>query len=287
MFARKKDLIKFFLVIFLIISLVSCGGDSNDDSSSSACAVIGLPTKIINGTACGENDRSPVVRVFTIVRDKGTGQTGAIYTCTATMLTADGGITAAHCFSYGDLLNQFQILGTAIGTGNPGSIQLYTVSSIKTMSMSFGPNGRVLNDLAVFRLRTPANVPTLPINLSSAKNVGDEVFVYGYGQTKITDDPSPNDLATDLLSGETSLINVTNELFFIGFSNKKDVNVCFGDSGGPLVHLGENGATGAIGVLSQGANSDCGVGDVNSYTNITTGERLSFIQKNLPGARYN
>ena len=84
-----SKLIKHLMVLVLATTLVACGGGGGGSSSSNACSDLNL--KVFGGDQCNF-ERSPVVAIV------GFSAGGLpISNCSATMVTVNDALTAAHC----------------------------------------------------------------------------------------------------------------------------------------------------------------------------------------------
>jgi len=254
---------KYALVISMSLLLLSCGGDDTGGNlSTNTCGLLGLPTKIINGTACSDTD-SPVVRITLISRS------GKPFLCTGTMLTSTKVLTAAHCF--------FEPIRAAYIEA--GRLRADATRVTVHPGVSEQPTA-VFNDVAILTLKTAVNLPTVPLFTSRALEAGDKIAIYGYGQTE---DESPDHFTAGILrSGQMRLDSVTPDHLIAAFDGKKGSNTCFGDSGGPAI-FSSGGIVGIVGITSSGVVSDCGPGDVSLFANTQGASVLNFIRTAVPG----
>ncbi|MCB0354278.1 MAG: trypsin-like serine protease, partial [Bdellovibrionales bacterium] len=245
---------KFMRAIVIAIvctPLLQCsggGGDSDgEDLSRNACPVLGLNSRIIQGTTCGESN-SPVVEV-TIVTLR-----GEIGLCSGTLLTSNDVLTAAHCFFDGAISAQVEV-------GNQSS----TVAEVTNHpNVAVDPDtGATFNDVSILRLRTPLSASTLPVISEREIRVGDTVSIFGYGL-------NADGIPEVLRSGQMKVSGVDSEFIAAKFDGEGS-NTCNGDSGGPAVlsyTSGETGVNGVIGVVSSGTNADCLAGDTTFFANL-------------------
>ncbi len=270
---------KKLLLLTLTLLLISCTSDSGGDDDSSdnnndnelstnACGSLGLTTRsnttrIINGTACNENN-SPVVELVLTLPD---GREG---TCTGNMLTSTEVLTAAHCF----FESPVRVVVTASGVSEVAT------RVISHPQVSVDLSGLVNNDVAIVRLANPVGLPTLPIVLSRSVKSGDEIKIFGYGITE--DQNLSNNTTGTLRSGEMSVSGVDSNFVSAGFNGKDGSNTCSGDSGGPALLEFDN-RIGLVGTLSTGAIAACTAGDTSRFTNLQTQSVLQFITANVPG----
>lgn len=281
-------MIKKILLIALCLLCIACtssGGDDDNGSggndnggdnnlSTNACSSLGLSSRsytrtvngrIINGTACSENN-SPVVEIILTLPD---GREG---TCTGNMITATDVLTAAHCF----FENPVRVVVSASG------VNISASRVISHPDVSIDSSGYVYNDAAIIKLSAPAGLPTLPIVASRSPAVGEEIKIFGYG---ITEDQSLVNNTTGTLRSGEMLISDVDENFVDADFDGDGSNTCSGDSGGPAL-LELNGQIGIVGLLSTGAILECTTGDTSRFTNTQSQSVLNFITINAPGARF-
>ena len=272
----KRSIPFWFLAAVILALVVGCGGGGGSNRSSGpdndACDVLGLNTRIVNGSTCAESN-SPVVRLVINFSDGSSG------TCSGTLITSRSILSAAHCFI--DLENP---------SGARAISAVATVEGIDQTVVNFvvhpdagvaADNASALNDVAVATLAQDVTTPTLPILVSSTPNHGDIISIYGYG---IDQDGNFGGLR----SGEMAIDSIDNDHIFALF-NGTGSNTCGGDSGGPAVVQARdrdgNTFAALIGVTSTGALANCGSGDTSLFTNLQ-GSVLSFLEASVSGARF-
>lgn len=261
---------KFYFYLTLILTIIfitSCGGggDSSDTPKTNACGVLGLNTRIINGTDCSDSFRSPIVRIF--VEDQGQ----RVAFCTGTMLSNNKVLTAAHCVTrnmrnFGIFIeNDDTVLEIVQGTSFKAHPQFGVIGGIP------------VNDVAIMTLNRGVGLPTMPIYTSANIEKGDIFSIFGYG----TDDTG--DISSFLRSGEMKIEEVTPNNILALFKGEGS-NTCTGDSGGPAL-LTRNNQTGLIGATSSGQNVDCQPDDISNFINLQSSVVLDFIRQEVPGLR--
>ena len=256
-------------VLCASLSLAACGGGGGGESPepipSDACGVIGLPSKIIHGTACGNLSQSPVVRIVMV---DSSGKEGF---CTGTMITPEAVLTAAHCIT---LTNPVRVV---IAYGEPLASAILVDASDWYVHPAFHVDASgVEADVAVVRLQRQVPLPTLPILTSQGVTENELVSIFGYGQ-----DENGDFDAEQLKSGDMRVTQVTT-LYVQADYEGEGSNTCLGDSGGPLVKS-VNNQPGLVGVTSSGTSQDCGVGDNSFFTNLQDPKVFMFLQRYAPG----
>lgn len=267
-----------FISIFLLITLTclisSCtkgGSDDNDSTdnggslSRNTCSALGLNTRIITGTECSENN-SPVVEITLVLPDSRVG------TCSGTMIASDWVLTAAHCFFDSPIQATVSAAGVSVVAS---SVIIHPNVSANEEQKA------VFNDLALLKLSSPVNLPTLPIVGSRAPVAGELINIYGYG---VTENQNESNNTTGVLrSGQMKISDVSSN-FVDALYDGNGSNTCSGDSGGPAL-LDLNGKLGIAAVLSSGDVINCTPGDTSRFSNIQATSNFSFITKNVPNVR--
>lgn len=297
----KRILITLFLTTILLAA--ACGGGSSDgDSGSStgnantsistnACGVLGLNTRVINGTECDGLSSSPVVRILTAY------QNGSVATCSGTMITGTEVLTAGHCILDFSDLNNIPVESVVVA-GDVGSARAISVRSFAYHpGLRREPSGEevnTFNDIAVLYLSEAAGVPTLPILTSTVPAVGEVVQIFGYGQS-VTGPPATDSSFEELVnsqaylrSGEMLLTFVSNNHLRADFLEQGSM-ICRGDSGGPLVYM-YNGQPTIVGVASElvisgELNLNCDRGSTGQWTRLQSSEILNSLLELVPNAQ--
>ena len=260
-------------VFFCLFCGCAGGGDSRGKTpSNDACALLGLPvlsTRIINGTACGNLNDSPVVRVVTVDRSQ------RIRTfCSGTMITSRDVLTAAHCFAR-------RSSNTVISYGPDSEETLVTADSIQIhpgyTALNAASSESTFNDIAVIHLTQSVPLPTLPILTSRALRKGSMASIYGYG----SDENGVFD-GIDLKSGQMLVDSITESHIIARFEGEGS-NTCQGDSGGPLV-ADIRGVPVVAGIAVTGTLEGCGPGDQSYFINLHSEEVRRFLEDVVEGA---
>lgn len=264
----------FWLFIFTFsFVLNACSGGSGDDDGggspdpllTNACSVIGLNTRIINGTACSDNN-SPVVQIR-ILPDNDPRE----FNCSGTLITATDVLTAAHCFLQSGSGRTFVVINNQ---SIPGTATLHPSAAI----VSDGDDVEVVFDVAIVKLSRAVSLPTLPVLISDPVVTDEVISIYGYGLDE-------NGVLGTLRSGQSRVDSVDEQHIAAEFTGDGS-NSCNGDSGGPAVMaIVRDGISvpGIVGLVSSGSVESCGIGDRSLYTNVTSQSMLNFIQSTAPG----
>jgi secreted trypsin-like serine protease len=267
-----------FLVVASVLSmffLASCGSDGDGVSKTDACNTLGLASKpadaatpkIINGTACSDVNKSPIVVIIKNLPD------GSAGLCSGTLLTSNQVLTAAHCLEgaasinvyYGATTEKFSLLTGSSWSIDPG----YTRFS----------NGTLINDVGVINLSRAVNLPAVPILVSSPPKVGQRGSIFGYGVAT-----GGGDDYGVLRSGTMTIGGVNTESIQANFEEGSS-DVCSGDSGGPLI-LEVGGQQAIAGITSYGSSASCSVGEQSVFINLQSPSVQKYLRSAAPGARF-
>ena len=271
--------IKSTLLVALTILATACGGDDDDSNSGGggdsgggsrdveACNLIGLQTKVIGGTTCTNTLQSSIVRLASV---NSAGQITSIF-CTGTMIAPSTVLTATHCM-------EAVSKGSVVIAGDPGNVRAAAPVRVSIAPGYSVSNNRLFNDAALIFLDRDLGVPSMPVLLSRAAEKDETGYVYGYGRTVIGDGENPEQ-GIELQGGTMTVGDVTENHIFVGFEG--GVNVCNGDSGGPLI-ISVNGQPAVAGVVSQGSEAGCDIGDVTTFTNLQSSTVLDWLTTNAP-----
>ena len=289
----KKCLWIFPFLIALIIA--ACGGSGSSDgiTETNACGVLGLadaPTapasntttsaafqlsdkalvadaKIVNGTICSTNNKSPVVALLLY-----SGNTQ--YLCTGTMISANKVLTAAHCF---EGVNAVEVIfGAADGTLRRTPASGWVVHPNYTRT-SF----ELLNDVAVVNIGRDLSLPSLPISTSTTPSAGDIASIFGYGLTS----GSASDAG--VLRSGSMRISGNSETSITAVYQANRSSTCFGDSGGPLL-FSVGGQPSLVGVTSTGLRdssaAECSVNEEERFARLQSPVVANFLRSAAPDA---
>jgi len=258
------------LLFLLMCSLLAlgCGGGGGDGQEipTDACNVLGLTPKIFNGTQC-EDATSPVVRLRILFSNASEGL------CTATMITRDAALSAAHCFLSGSLQAVFV---------ERGETSIFAPRVIVPTNVSTDPqSGIITNDVAVVSLSAPIEVTPIALVANEQVSGGNLISVFGYGLNE-------TGAAETLRSGFMEVEDVSSTHISANF-NGEGSNVCNGDSGGPAIRTIQTTdgrvVPAIVGVTSTGRlGLACQPGDTTLFTNICSPDIQSFLQEVIPAA---
>lgn len=245
-----------------VLLLVACGGGGGSDGASpeALCSSIGTQPKVLNGTSCGQPERSSVI-LLEIATDSGSAR------CSGTLLTPTKVLTAAHCLPAGTrrvLAGAWSADGTVVGIRASGWVvhpQFRRTTS------------QLVNDAAVVFLSSALPNSTMGVLVSEPSAIGQSVFIAGWGEPGF-----------DLAVGAATLGRVND--INVGYTYSGDLaNTCSGDSGGPAFRS-VGGRAGVVGITSSGTVAGCGKGDLSLFTNVQGGAVINFIRTQAPDATY-
>jgi len=265
---------KWLNLFISLVLLAGCGGSSLSTAERS-CGALDLPVRVINGFSCGDQERSPVVKIFVAFENDPESPEAL---CTGSLISPDTVLTAAHCLEFEQ---EIESAGIIIGEGL-NERYVHAIDAEVHPEYRFEEAvGRIFADIAILKLTEPVDVPLLPVLLSAEPQKGQYAFIYGYGNQTLGA-VSQEGSFTALASGEMLIEEVTNDHIFVSFRNEDSSSVCYGDSGGPLVLL-HNGAPTIVGTVSQGSQEgNCLPGDVVTYTRTQSPEVLPWLLEFAP-----
>ena len=241
----------------LLIFLLGCSGGGSEKSDDNPCSMLNI--KLSGGEECNLS-RSPVVVLAAF-----DAEVNLVGVCSATMVTVDDLLTAAHCTS-------FWI------TPGVTDVVAYINSEIHSIvNLAVHPlwDGRVDSpyDVAMITIDKPINIGPVPLILSKPLAVGEQVTIYGVGKTR-NDISLRGNIAFRAAFMEISALNQQH------FFTADDTVICPGDSGGPAIQE-VNGIAGLVGVSSFGIEltaRECESGNVGGFVNIQNSQIYEFIR---------
>ena len=204
----------------------------------------GLTALVAMGTACAAGDFADPTETSspgellngspTFARPEvGRLHFGAGGFCTATLITQNVAITAAHCVNFGTQQTEGTWGRFVVDPDENASPRTFEITHYRSFSSRLG-----WSDVALLRLRqrVPASVavPT-QVSTRSATN-GESVTVFGYG-------------CTDRQSQRGGFLKRS-----FSYAHGNSANLCPGDSGGPVVL----GATGPVFLVNSGYYTQSG-----------------------------
>ena len=216
-------------------------------------------SRIANGLACRSANNSPVLAVLF------DGFAG----CTASLITPDTVITAAHC------LEDFPCNRLSLRTEGG------QVAAAENCFMHPSWSGGTSNDVGIVTLRTSITGIT-PVNIHTSRDLGtgELVVLSGYGDSEDNEDVLKATL-NYISSFTTSRVTT-----FYQFGQENIGTTCVGDSGSPLF-IYRSGQWKTIGTLSGGGPTDCLINtdeattDTSSWANLTDPDNVAFINSVL------
>lgn len=247
------------------VALAGCGSDPAPlptrpapIPAATACEALGATTglSILNGAACSNTDRAPVVRLN--MRNASGAVVGS---CTGTIVAPRIVLTAAHCLD-----EDVGIVRVWLGvTSEP---------EIVAESFTYFPNYPQSNfDVGVVRVGEDLPRTPVPILTSRPAQVGEAAIIAGWGR----DDTAQS---TSLRAGSTTISSVSDTFLRTIFA-PPSASVCSGDSGGPIL-LNQGGTWTIAGIISATTANVCNDGE-NFYQAIRNPAMTAFILEHVPG----
>ena len=260
------------LKLFFISIFLGCDGTNSNDGSSYLstpleCIInknnlISKNFKIIGGEECNVSD-SPVVKLNLFDDESNPSY------CSATMITNNYALSAAHCFP------DFILNGYINYRNKKISIKrfiLHPDAQIESETLK--------NDIALIEISESINVVPSIINNSVLVKIGDEISIFGYGLSQV------NNLGSigTLREGKMKITSINDKYIQSKFDGSLQ-NVCYGDSGGPAF-VNSNGNLLLVGVTSMGTRTDCSKGDESFFVNLQSQNYKSFILSEIPDIQF-
>lgn len=232
---------------------------------------------IVNGEQIGKAEFPAAVAIgFDIP------QYGRQATCSASLLTPQLLLTAAHCTAeFGVPADQIIGVGAAfVGANVQGNkTEVLRFASI-TNHPRYGMDGQISNDVGIIELDQPYHgvdpVWYRDTELTASKAIGAEVVSVGYGITS-----SSNQGSGGVKRVATLTVDEISDQFLTSYAqtNEGRANVCSGDSGGPQYFVKKDGSIEQWAVHSYvfGGQDPCLV--ASGSTNVST--FAPFINKQI------
>lgn len=256
-------------ILAAVLSLTGCGGGSSDGSSGSAdlgtnsCEVLGL--KIFTGESCSGVERSPVVRIVSLLAGGLRGE------CSGTMITPSHVLTAGHCFPGG--VQGVRSITVTVGGADVAGVGL----AVHPNYLEDSANQAIFNDAAVVELEREVPVAPLPLLVSDPVSAGEIIDIFGYGLDE-------QGTLGVLQSGQMEVDSVTPN-HVVAIYGDSGSNTCQGDSGGPALQRTSAGAA-VVGITSSGtAGARCGRGDVSLFANVQSASISNFVTAVAPATQ--
>lgn len=237
----------------LLILLAGCSSGGSEDSGDNPCSMLNI--KLSGGEQCNIS-KSPVIVLAAF--DAGANLIGV---CSATMVTVNDALTAAHCSELGMI---------------PGVVDVVAYVNEEIHSIVNGANHPLWDgqtgspyDVAMLTIDKPINIGPVPLILSDPLSVGEKITVYGYGQTNNSVDN------VGFRGAYMEISALTPE----GFFSASKETICPGDSGGPAIQE-VNGIAGLVGVSSFGillTGGSCQSGNIGGFINVQNPQIYEFI----------
>lgn len=252
---------RILFCILLAATMPGCSGGGGGDSGDNPCSMLNV--KMSGGESCNIS-RSPVIVLAAF-----DAATNIIGICSATMVTVDDALTAAHCGELGRI---------------PGVVEVVAYVNNEIHPIINGVNhplwdGQVGSpfDVAMITIDKPINIGPVPLILNKPLAVGEKITVYGYGKTKDTPDLMDN---VDFRAASMEISALTPEMFF----SASETTICPGDSGGPVIKE-VDGIAGLVGVSSFGiflTGSQCESGNIGGFINVQNPHIYEFVRAYAP-----
>jgi hypothetical protein len=242
-------MIKRLLIVIIVAGAFSCGGSGSD--SDDPCADLNL--RVYGGEQC-RYERSPVVAIVGFDADF-----NPVGVCTATMVTVNDALTAAHC---------------AVLTQYPGGAAVFADDEFHLITRGVNHpyyNGQVGSpyDAAMITIGSILDIGPVPLQLSDSLAIGETITGFGYGKNE---ESVSAPRAADFRAARLG-INYIDAYNFVAGVEDEGKSLCFGDSGGPATQT-VNGVTGVVGITSFGPE---GCDSYSAFVNVQNPEIYNFI----------
>lgn len=249
------------LLTVLFVFLTGCSGGGSGDSEDNPCSTLNI--KLSGGEQCNVS-RSPVIVLAAF-----DAAANVIGICSATMVTIDDALTAAHCSELGVVPGVVDVVAYV-------NQEIHSIVKAANHPLWDGQAGSPY-DVAMITIDKPIDIGPVPLILSKPLAVGEQITVYGYGKTT-SDSALIGNVAFRAASMEISALTQQN-LF-----STSEVTVCPGDSGGPVIQE-VNGVAGLVGVSSfilPLTGTECESGNVGGFVNTQNSQIYEFIRAYSP-----
>ncbi len=245
--------------LVLAVVMTACGGGGGEGSgSSNACG--DLNVKVFGGDQCNFS-RSPVVSIVGFSADG-----VPIAVCSATMVTLNDALTAAHCKA---------VTAAPGGAGVFADGQFFGISGGLNHPRYDG-SATSPYDVAMITIDGVLDIGPVPLLLSDPIAEGERITIFGYGKNENSIDIPQ---ASDFRAGYMELSVVT-PFQFAAFFDSTGSAICQGDSGGPATQT-VNGVTALVGVTSFTVKG-CQEGSASGFVNVQNPEIFNFITSYAP-----
>lgn len=251
----------FNRIIFCILfaaTMQGCSGGGGD--SENPCSDLNL--KVYGGEQC-KYEQSPVIALVAL-----DAYANPIGVCSATMVTVDDALTAAHCIELAFM---------------PGAVEVIAfvnneIHGIVNAAVHPYWDRQVDSpfDLAMITIDRPINIGPVPLFVSDPLLPGENITVYGYGRYKEgTDLEEITDFRAAFMKA-----SIVDQYKIQALFDITHTSICQGDSGGPAVQ-NINGMTGIVGVTSYTYNG-CVDNSVSGFVNMQNPLNYEFVRAYAP-----
>lgn len=271
---KSRTLFAIVTCVFLGVNgCTKSGGDDNGDSGdggdsggaateqgqlSGSCAL-----RIINGQSCPAGE-GPVALL--VSKDP---EGNPLALCSGAFITKNKILTAAHCAKLMDF----------------GAVTAYTGdTSVDVLSIIPDPRYPAEEfDTGVATTAFEVNVTPFPLFVSSAVDVGDQIYVYGFGVDEDRNSGVELDYGNSA-KRSTMVVDQYEDGTIVAQFDTNQTGACEGDSGGPIVSKNGEGRFGIVAVVHGGTTSTCEAGTVEVFTGVQNPGSADFILSQAPGA---